>query len=46
MRDELLRRGEVVERIVTLEDLADATRLWLVNSVREEIEVRLEALGP
>ena len=41
MRDELLRRGAIVERVVTLEDLADATRLWLVNSVREEVEVRL-----
>lgn len=41
MRDELLGRGEIVERIVHLDDLARATRIWLINSVREQMEVVL-----
>ena len=42
MRDELLARGDIVERIVRVEDLSRATRLWLINSVREQVEVVLE----
>jgi para-aminobenzoate synthetase/4-amino-4-deoxychorismate lyase len=41
MRAELLARGAIAERVIRLADLARATRLWLVNSVREEVEVRL-----
>lgn len=33
-RDQLLRRGEVRERILRPEDLARADAVWLVNSVR------------
>jgi para-aminobenzoate synthetase/4-amino-4-deoxychorismate lyase len=32
-RAELLARGEIQERIVTLDDLRSASRLWLINSV-------------
>ena len=38
-REELLERGEVGERVVRVEELARATRVWLVNSVREWVEV-------
>ena len=38
-RAELLARGEVEERAVRVEELARATRVWLVNSVREWVEV-------
>ncbi len=33
-REELLARGEIVERVLTGADLARAEALWLVNSVR------------
>jgi para-aminobenzoate synthetase / 4-amino-4-deoxychorismate lyase len=35
----LLRRGEVFERVLGREDLARASRCWLVNSVRGWVEV-------
>ena len=41
-REELLETGQISERVVTRADLARATRLWLVNSLREWVEVRLE----
>jgi para-aminobenzoate synthetase/4-amino-4-deoxychorismate lyase len=34
-RAELLARGEIQERVVTLDDLRSAPRLWLINSVHE-----------
>ena len=34
-RGELLDRGEIVEGRITLDDLKAATRVWLINSVRE-----------
>ncbi len=34
-RAELLAHGEIVERIVTLEQLAASSRVWLINSVHE-----------
>jgi para-aminobenzoate synthetase / 4-amino-4-deoxychorismate lyase len=40
-RGELLRRGEVVERTLTVDELGAATRLWMVNSLREWVELRL-----
>ena len=47
-RGELLERGEIVEGRVTLDDLAAASRVWLINSVREwwpaEIHGRPEGL--
>jgi hypothetical protein len=30
-----LRRGEIQERVVTLDNLRSASRLWLINSVYE-----------
>ncbi len=41
MRAELLDRGEIREATLRVEDLARATRLWLVNAVRGRVEVRL-----
>ena len=37
----LLAEGKVRERMLTPADVRRATRLWLVNSVREWVEVRL-----
>jgi para-aminobenzoate synthetase/4-amino-4-deoxychorismate lyase len=42
-RDELLDTGAIAERVLTLEDLASASRVWLVNSVREWVEVAVDA---
>lgn len=44
-RGELLDAGIVRERVVGREDLPRAARIWLVNSVREWVEVRLEPRG-
>ncbi len=33
-RAQLLEDGEIEERVLTMDDLARATRLWLINSVR------------
>ena len=38
-REALLRGGEVSERVMRVEDLARASRCWLVNSVRGWVEV-------
>ncbi|HEX8284721.1 MAG TPA: aminodeoxychorismate synthase component I [Pyrinomonadaceae bacterium] len=40
-RAELLRRGEIAERTLTVGDLARASRLWFVNGVRGWVEVGL-----
>jgi para-aminobenzoate synthetase/4-amino-4-deoxychorismate lyase len=34
-REELLERGDIVEGRITLDDLKTASRVWIVNSVRE-----------
>jgi para-aminobenzoate synthetase/4-amino-4-deoxychorismate lyase len=34
-RAEMLERGEIEERVITLDDLARASRIWLINSVYE-----------
>jgi para-aminobenzoate synthetase/4-amino-4-deoxychorismate lyase len=39
MRAELLARGEVEERAIRIDELKDASRIWLVNSVRGWVEV-------
>jgi para-aminobenzoate synthetase/4-amino-4-deoxychorismate lyase len=44
-RAELLARGEVTERVLPVEALARATRAWLVNSVREWVEVDVRGNG-
>jgi para-aminobenzoate synthetase/4-amino-4-deoxychorismate lyase len=41
MRAELLARGEIREATLRVEDLACATRLWLVNAVRGRVPVVL-----
>jgi para-aminobenzoate synthetase/4-amino-4-deoxychorismate lyase len=40
-RQELLDRGEVAERTILHADLGTATRMWLINSVREWVEVSI-----
>jgi para-aminobenzoate synthetase/4-amino-4-deoxychorismate lyase len=45
-RGELLDAGEIRERVITIEDLARATRLWLINSLREWVAVRLQPPAP
>jgi para-aminobenzoate synthetase/4-amino-4-deoxychorismate lyase len=42
-REHLLARGRLVERVVRREDLARAGGVWLVNSVRGWIRIRIEA---
>ena len=42
-RAELLDQGVVTERVVTLEDLAIARRVWMVNSVRGWVPATLES---
>jgi para-aminobenzoate synthetase / 4-amino-4-deoxychorismate lyase len=43
-RAELVERGAIRERVLTREDLARASRLWLINSVREWVDARLVAM--
>ena len=45
LRAELLAQGEIVERVVSIDDLARASRLWLVNSLRGWIDVNLVLPG-
>lgn len=40
-RGELLRLGEVAERVIRRHEIAHAARIWFVNSVREWVEVQL-----
>jgi para-aminobenzoate synthetase/4-amino-4-deoxychorismate lyase len=46
MRAELLARGEIRERAIRVDELARASRLWLVNAVRGRVPVRLVPPGP
>ena len=41
MRAELLDRGEVREAVLRREDLGRARRLWLVNSLRGRVPIRV-----
>jgi len=41
MRNHLLGAGEIEEGVVTKDDLARAESIWLINSVRRWIDVRL-----
>jgi para-aminobenzoate synthetase/4-amino-4-deoxychorismate lyase len=41
-RAELVASGAVVEHVLRREDVTRASRLWLVNSLREWIDVELE----
>lgn len=40
-REELLARGEIVERIISPDELAGAEEVWLINSVRKWRRARL-----
>jgi para-aminobenzoate synthetase/4-amino-4-deoxychorismate lyase len=40
-RDELLASGQIHERLLTRADVTGASRLWLINSVREWIDAVL-----
>jgi para-aminobenzoate synthetase/4-amino-4-deoxychorismate lyase len=40
-RGELLEQGEISERVIARSELAHATRVWFINSVREWVEVQL-----
>ena len=41
MRAELLERGEISERRITVDELRAAPRIWLINSVRGWVEGKL-----
>ena len=43
LRAELLDRGEIRERVISLEDLRRADRLWFVNSLRGWVPVQFRA---
>lgn len=43
LRAELLDAGTIRERVLTIDDLATVTRIWLINSVREWVPVELTA---
>lgn len=40
-REELLERGAIAERVLDADDLASASRVWLVNSLREWVPVTM-----
>jgi para-aminobenzoate synthetase / 4-amino-4-deoxychorismate lyase len=44
-REELLARGEVHERVVTTSDLAAATAIWRISSLREWVTVVYEEVA-
>ncbi|RZV45579.1 MAG: aminodeoxychorismate synthase, component I [Acidimicrobiales bacterium] len=46
LREELLDRGQVTERVLTLDDLARADRLFTINSVRGWDEVEVASTEP
>lgn len=45
-REELLEHGAIVEHVLTIDDLARATGIWLINSVREWVEVEIASQLP
>jgi para-aminobenzoate synthetase / 4-amino-4-deoxychorismate lyase len=46
LRAELLDRNEIEERVVTLDEVRRAERLWFVNSLRGWVPVRLAHHDP
>lgn len=40
-REKLLDDGEIIERIIYVRELKQASRIWLINSVRRWIEVNI-----
>ncbi|MCI0570843.1 MAG: aminodeoxychorismate synthase component I [Myxococcaceae bacterium] len=43
LREELLAKGELSERVLTRDDLARAKRMWLINSVRGWVTLALSS---
>lgn len=41
LREKLIENGEIIERVLVVEDLARASKIWLINSVRGWITVQL-----
>ena len=41
LRAELLERGEILERVLTIDDVRRAERLWFVNSLRGWVPIEL-----
>ena len=41
LRGELLELGEIEERVITLDDVRGASRLWFVNALRGWVPIRL-----
>jgi para-aminobenzoate synthetase/4-amino-4-deoxychorismate lyase len=41
LRGELIARGEIIERVITRDDLQTASKIWFVNSLRGRIDVVL-----
>ena len=39
LREELIERNQIIERVLTLDDLRAASRVWTINSVRGWDEV-------
>ena len=46
LRGELLDRCEIEERVLDLDDVRRAERLWFVNSLREWVPITLAGSGP
>lgn len=42
-REKLLQRGKIEERTIYIEDLKRSTNIWLINSVRKWVKVKLES---
>jgi para-aminobenzoate synthetase/4-amino-4-deoxychorismate lyase len=46
LRAELLANGTITEAVLTVADLAKASRIWFINSLRGWIEIRAEGILP
>jgi len=42
LREALLEKGKISERIITINDLAKASRIWMINSLRGWVPVQFE----
>jgi para-aminobenzoate synthetase/4-amino-4-deoxychorismate lyase len=42
-RDHLIRVGKIREKVLKVDDLKKCTKVWLINSVRKWLEVRLDS---
>ena len=40
-REYLLKQGEITEKVITLKELKKSSEIWLINSVREWVKVKL-----